>query len=61
MKTICELIANLECAPKRKGIRYVRDEDLTNAIIALKELEDACRTLVNVAEFLGLLKGDNDD
>ena len=56
MKTVKELIANLENTPKRKGIRYVSEDDLRDVITVLKAFEEACETLVNVADFMGLLK-----
>ena len=56
MKTVKELIANLENTPKRKGVRYVADEDLADVITCLKAFEEACETLVNVADFMGVLK-----
>ena len=56
MKTVKELIANLENTPKRKGVRYVAEEDLADVITCLKAFEEACETLVNVADFMGVLK-----
>ena len=61
MKTVDELISNLENSPKRKGTRYVREEDLSDAITCLKTFLEACETLVNVANFFGVMKGDEDD
>lgn len=48
MKTTKELIADLENAPKRKGIRYVNADDLADAIILLKAFEKACEALRNM-------------
>ena len=56
MKTVKELIANLENTPKRKGVRYVAEEDLADVITCLKAFEEACETLVNIADFMGVLK-----
>ena len=56
MKTVKELIGNLENAPKRKGIRYVNQDDLASVIIILKAFEEACDTLVQVADYMGVLK-----
>lgn len=61
MKTVKELIANLENTPKRKGIRYVAEEDIVDVITCLKAFEQACETLVNVADFFGVLKENTDD
>lgn len=59
--TIKELISRLENAPKRKGIRYVNQDDLSNAITCLKAFEEACDTLVRVADFMGVLeRGENE-
>ena len=56
MKTVKELIGNLENAPKRKGTCYVSQDDLAAAITVLKAFEDACDTLVRVADYMGILK-----
>lgn len=56
MKTVKELIGNLETAPKRKGTCYVNQDDLAAAITVLKAFEDACDTLVRVADYMGILK-----
>lgn len=56
MKTLDEVICNLENAPKRKGTRYVNQDDLAAAITILKACEDACDTLVRVADYMGILK-----
>lgn len=56
MKTVKELIANLENTPKRKGTCYVSEDDLADVITCLKAFEQACETLVNVADFMGVLK-----
>ena len=56
MKTVKELIGNLECSPKRKDIRYVKQEDLADAITVLKAFEEACETLVKVADFMGVFE-----
>ena len=56
MKTVKELIGNLENAPKRKGTCYVNQDDLAAAITVLKAFEDACDTLVRVAVYMGILK-----
>ena len=56
MKTVKELISNLECSPKRKGTRYVKQEDLADAITCLKCFEEACETLLKVADFMGVLE-----
>lgn len=56
MKTVKELIGNLENAPKRKGTCYVNQDDLAAAINVLKAFEDACDTLVRVADYMGILK-----
>ena len=56
MKTVKELIGNLENAPKRKGTCYVNQDDLIAAITVLKAFEDACDTLVKVADYMGVLK-----
>ena len=56
MKTVKELIGNLENAPKRKGTCYVNQDDLAAAITVLKAFEDACDTLVRVADYMGILK-----
>ena len=61
MKTVKELISTLVCAPKRKGIRYVSEEDLTDAITVLKAFEEACATLINVADYMGVLNEGHDD
>ena len=45
MKTVKELIADLENTPKRKGIRYVNADDLADAIILLKAFSEACEAL----------------
>lgn len=58
MKPVKELIANLENTPKRKGVRYVSEDDLRDVITVLKAFEEACETLVNVADFMGVLKED---
>ena len=54
MKTVKELIANLENAPKRKDTRYVDESDLVDAIVCLKAFQEACETLVHVADFMGV-------
>lgn len=61
MKTVKELIGNLENAPKRKGTCYVNQDDLTAAITVLKAFEDACDTLVRVADYMGILKQVTDE
>lgn len=61
MKTVKELINHLENAPKRKGIRYVNQDDLSSAIIILKAFEEACDTLVQVADYMGVLKKVSDE
>ena len=61
MKTVKELISHLENAPKRKGIRYVNQDDLASAIIILKAFEEACDTLVQVADYMGVLKKVTDE
>ena len=61
MKTVKELIANLENAPKRKGTRYVNEDDLADAITCLKSFEEACATLVKVADFMGVFKDQEDE
>lgn len=61
MKTVKELIGNLENAPKRKGTRYVNQDDLADAITVLKAFEDACDTLVRVADYMGVLKEVSDE
>jgi len=61
MKTVKELISHLENAPKRKGIRYVNQDDIADAITVLKAFEDACDTLVRVADYMGVLKEVTDE
>lgn len=61
MKTVKELIGNLENAPKRKGTCYVNQNDLVAAITILKAFEDACDTLVRVADHMGILKERTDE
>ena len=61
MKTVKELISNLECSPKRKGTRYVKQEDLADVITCLKCFEEACETLVKVADFMGVLEKEQTD
>ena len=61
MKTVKELIGNLETAPKRKGTCYVNQDDLAAAITVLKAFEDACDTLVRVADYMGILKQVTDE
>lgn len=61
MKTVKELIGNLENAPKRKGVRYVNQDDLIAAITVLKAFEEACDTLVQVADYMGILKQVTDE
>ena len=56
MKTVKELISHLENAPKRKGTRYVNQDDIADAITVLKAFEEACDTLVQVADYMGILK-----
>lgn len=56
MKTVKELIGNLENAPKRKGTCYVNQDDLAATITVLKAFEEACDTLVQVADYMGILK-----
>ena len=56
MKTVKELISHLENAPKRKGTCYVNQDDIADAITVLKAFEEACDTLVQVADYMGLLK-----
>ena len=56
MKTVKELIGNLENAPKRKGTCYVNQDDISDSITVLKACEDACDTLVRVADYMGILK-----
>ena len=48
MKTTKELIADLENAPKRKGVCYVHADDLADAIILLKAFSEACEALRNM-------------
>ena len=61
MKTVKELIGNLENAPKRKGTCYVNQDDLAAAIAVLKAFEDAYDTLVQVADYMGILKQVKDE
>ena len=61
MKTLDELIGNLENAPKRKGTCYVNQNDLADAITVLKAFENACDTLVRVADYMGVLKEVTDE
>lgn len=61
MKTIDEVIGNLENAPKRKGTCYVNQNDLATAITVLKAFEEACDTLVRVADYMGILKENEDE
>ena len=56
MITVKELISKLENTPKRNGIRYVEEEDLKATLVCLRSFEEACETLVNVADYMGLLK-----
>lgn len=56
MKTVKELISHLENAPKRKGTCYVNQDDIADAITTLKAFEEACDTLVRVADYMGILK-----
>ena len=56
MKTVKELISNLENTQKRKGVRYVNQDDLAAAITVLKAFEEVCDTLVRVADYMGILK-----
>ena len=61
MKTVKELIGNLESAPRRKETCYVNKDDLAAAITVLKAFEDACDTLVQVADYMGILKQVKDE
>lgn len=61
MKTVKELISHLENAPKRKGTCYVNQDDISDAITVLKAFEDACDTLVRVADYMGILKEQNNE
>lgn len=61
MRTVKELISHLENAPKRKGVRYVNQDDLAAAITVLKAFEDACDTLVQVADYMGILQQAKDE
>ena len=61
MKTVKELIGNLESAPKRKGTCYVNQDDLAAAVTVLKAFEDVCDTLVQVADYMGILKQVTDE
>lgn len=61
MRTVKELISHLENAPKRKGTCYVNQDDISDAITVLKAFEEACDTLVQVADYMGILKQVNDD
>ena len=61
MKTVKELISHLENAPKRKGTCYVNQDDISDAITVLKAFEDACDTLVQVADYMGILKEQNSE
>ena len=61
IKTVKELISHLENAPKRKGTCYVNQDDLAAAITVLKAFEDACDTLVRVADYMGILKEQTDE
>lgn len=56
MRTVKELISHLENAPKRKGTCYVNQDDIADAITVLKAFEKACDTLVQVADYMGILK-----
>ena len=61
MKTVKELIGRLENAPKRKGTCYVNQDDIADAITVLKAFEEACDTLVQVADYIGVLKQVDDE
>ena len=61
MKTVKELISYLENAPKRKGTCYVNQDDVADAITVLKVFEEACDTLVQIADCMGILKQVNDE
>lgn len=61
MKTVKELISHLENAPKRKGTYYVNQDDVADAITVLKAFEEACDTLVQVADYMGILKEQNEN
>lgn len=61
MKAVKELIGNLENAPKRKGTCYVNQDDIADAITVLKAFEEACDTLVQIADCMGILKQVNDE
>ena len=61
MKTVKELISHFENAPKRKGICYVNQDDVADAITVLKAFEEACDTLVQIADCMGILKQVNDE
>ena len=61
MKTVKELISHLENAPKRKGTCYVSQDDIADAITFLKAFEEACETLVHVADYMGIIKKDDDE
>ena len=61
MKTVKELISHLENAPKRKGTCYVNQDDIAGAITVLKAFEDACETLGQAADYMGILKEVDDE
>ena len=61
MKTVKELISHLENAPKRKGTCYVNQDDIADAITVLKAFEEACDTLVKIADYMGVLKEVTDE
>lgn len=61
MKTVKELISRLENVPKRKGTCYVNQDDIADAITVLKAFEEACDTLVQVADYMGVLKQVDDE
>ena len=61
MKTVKELISHLENAPKRKGTCYVNQDDIADAITVLKAFEKTCDTLVQVADYMGIIKKDDDE
>lgn len=61
MKTVKELISHLENAPKKKGTCYVNQDDIADTITVLKAFEEACDTLVQVADYMGILKEKNNE
>jgi hypothetical protein len=61
MKTVKELISHFENAPKRKGIRYVNQDDVADAITVLKTFEKACDTFVQFADYMGILNKEQNE